>query len=98
MNAAIFGSHGPNISGLPPEGHTWFTRIPSRPSSIAALLVRPRSAHLDAAYADTPFRPESESIDPTFTIEPRPERRIGSSTARIPRYGPTVFTSSRRRS
>jgi hypothetical protein len=59
--------------------------MPSRPSSIAALFVRPRSAHFDAAYAETPFSPDSESIDPTFTIEPPPCRRIGSSTARIPR-------------
>ena len=34
------------MAGLPPAGQTALTRMPSRPSSTAAALVRPRIAHL----------------------------------------------------
>src|SRR6478672_8162959 len=66
----------------------------SRPSSSAAVLVRPRTPHLLATYAASPkvaVKPAPEEI---LTIAPPPALRIEDATARIPRYEPVRLISS----
>src|SRR3954452_6738876 len=70
------------------------TRILSRPSSSAAVLVSPRTPHLLATYAASPkvaVKPAPEEI---LTIAPPPALRIEDTTARIPRHEPVRLISS----
>ena len=65
-----------------------FTRIPSRASSVAALWVNPRTAHLLDTYGASIGVPTWLEEDATFTIEPPPARLIDGAAARMPRYVP----------
>jgi hypothetical protein len=64
------------------------TRMLSRASSSAAVLVIPRTPHLLAAYAPTPNPPIIPAAAEILTIAPPPALRIDDTTARIPRYEP----------
>ena len=57
------------------------TRMFCDANSSAADLVRPRTAHLDAAYPCTHGLPRNPSIDETLMIEPPPAATIASMTA-----------------
>src|SRR5882724_7021795 len=62
----------------------------SRPSSSAAVLVSPRTAHLLATYAASPNVAVNPAPDEILTIAPPPAFRIEGSTARIsPNLRPT---------
>src|SRR5882672_11507834 len=65
----------------------------SRPSSIAAAVVRPRAPHLLATYAPIPKLPRIPSVEEMLTIAPPPALRIEGTTARVPRYVPVRLMS-----
>ena len=80
------------ITVLTPPGWIEFTRMPKRPSSIAAVFVMPRIANFDAVYDTSPFLEPMPSIDEMLTIDPPPAAFIGAIAARMPRKHPTWFT------
>src|SRR5882672_11042619 len=65
----------------------------SRPSSSAAVLVSPRTAHLLATYAASPNVAVNPAPEEILTIAPPPALRIEDTTARIPRYEPVRLIS-----
>ena len=66
----------------------------SLPSSSAAVLVNPRTAHLLDTYAASPNVAVNPAPEEILTIAPPPALRIEGATARIPRYAPVTLTSS----
>ena len=81
------------ISVSTTPGWIEFTRMPDGPSSMAAIFVSPRSAHLDDPYDDCHANPVRPAADDTFTIEPPPPRASGPTPDRMPRNGPRRFTA-----
>src|SRR6267142_48519 len=69
------------------------TRMLSRASSSAAVLVIPRTPHLLATYAPTPNEPVIPAPEEILTIAPPPAWRIEGTTARMPRYDPVRLIS-----
>src|SRR5712691_675340 len=69
------------------------TRMLSRASSRAAVLVIPRTPHLLATYAPAPNVPVIPAPEEILTIAPPPALRIEDTTARIPRYEPVRLMS-----
>src|SRR6266481_5239583 len=65
----------------------------SRPSSSAAVLVNPRTPHLLATYAASPYVAVNPAPEEILTIAPPPALRIEDATARIPRYAPVRLIS-----
>ncbi len=65
----------------------------SLPSSSAAVLVNPRTAHLLDTYAASPNVAVNPAPEEILTIAPPPALRIEGATARIPRYAPVTLTS-----
>src|SRR5260370_8327936 len=66
----------------------------SCPSSSAAVLVSPRTAHLLDTYAARPNVAVNPAPEEILTIAPPPALRIEDTTARIPRYAPVTLISS----
>ncbi len=59
---------------------------------MAAVLVMPRMANLEAEYEMSPFLEPWPSIEEMLTIEPDRADFIAGITARMPRKHPTWFT------
>src|SRR6478672_1430237 len=74
-------------------GCTEFTRMLYWPSSSAADLLRPRTAHFDATYGCTMTAPRRPSIEEMLMMEPPPSAFIASTEACMPRNVPVRLTS-----
>src|SRR6266478_7547616 len=85
---------GPAVIGVR-TGPGWMelTRMLSRASSSAAVLVNPRTPHLLVAYAPTPNVAVIPAPADVLTIAPPPALRIEGTIARIPRYVPVRLMS-----
>ena len=82
------------------------TRTPCGPSSCASVRVRPRIAHLAAAYGARRGNPNRPAVDDRLTIDPEPcRRRCGAAnrehrntlsrlTARHRRQSPNAMSST----
>src|SRR5207245_7836079 len=84
--AAASGACSARIGVRITPGGIELTRMLSRPSSSAAVLVSPRTAHLLDTYAASPNVAVNPAPEEILTIAPPPALRIEGSTARIPRY------------
>src|SRR5687767_2195064 len=76
-----------------PPGWTEFTRTPIRPRSRAAVLERPRTAHLLDTYAAADGSPTMPALDEMLMIDPPPPRFMDGATDFIPIIVPTRLTS-----
>src|SRR6266446_4187760 len=90
---AAAASDPPTIGVRTLSGWMELTRMLSRASSSAAVLVMPRTAHLLVAYAPTPNVAVIPAPADVLTIAPPPALRIEDATARIPRYVPVRLMS-----
>ena len=80
------------VSMMP--GWIEFTLIPCGPSSMAAPLVMPRTAHFVAAYVKQALAPRRPPTDEMFTIEPDRCEIICGATLCMPRNTPVWFTAT----
>ena len=71
-----------------------FTFTPYGPSSCAAPLVMPRTAHFVAAYAKHALAPRRPPTDEMLTMAPERCSVICAATACIPRNTPVWFTAT----
>src|SRR5258706_3832638 len=94
-SAAVSGP--PTIGVWTAPGWMELTRMLSRASSSAAVLVSPRIPHLLATYDARPNWAVIPAAADMLTIAPPPALRIDGTTARIPRYAPVRLMSITRR-
>ena len=85
------------IGVFTPPGCTELTRMFLRPSSSAAILVRPRTPHFDAVYDAAYGVPHIPLIEVMLTMAPPPLRAIAPPPCFSPRKVPMRLMSMVRR-
>src|SRR5579871_3541147 len=72
-------------------GRTALTRMLSGPSSMARLLVKPTTAHLEAEYGVRRGNPKRPAADDRLTMAPPPALRSNGTARRAHRNWPVML-------